>query len=128
MNYMKTAKQQFVTAANGLEALRHYEGDPQSFKIIFMGMQPFCQLCRSFYLSHPSQLRKPKSISSSILLSRNFRTKGLTSCKTSTQLQEALLTLYIIRAFLPLPLANITPRYLHARNGWPDLNPADAIL
>ena len=34
---MKVAKQDYVTAVNGLEALQRFEEDPRSFKVIFMG-------------------------------------------------------------------------------------------
>ena len=35
---MKTAKQEYVTAANGLEALQKFQADPLSFRVVFMGM------------------------------------------------------------------------------------------
>ncbi|TVY88039.1 Hybrid signal transduction histidine kinase B, partial [Lachnellula willkommii] len=38
VNYMKIAKQDYVTAVNGLEALRRFEEEPRSFKVIFMDL------------------------------------------------------------------------------------------
>jgi CheY-like chemotaxis protein len=35
---MKTAKQEYITAANGLEALQRFQAGPLSFRVIFMGM------------------------------------------------------------------------------------------
>ncbi|TVY35456.1 Hybrid signal transduction histidine kinase B [Lachnellula subtilissima] len=38
VNYMKIAKQDYVTAVNGLEALHRFEEEPLSFKVIFMDL------------------------------------------------------------------------------------------
>jgi len=38
---MKRAKEEYITAVNGLEALHKYQADHQSIKVIFMGKSPF---------------------------------------------------------------------------------------
>lgn len=37
MHCMRSAKQEYVTAMNGLEALEQYQATPDVFKAIFMG-------------------------------------------------------------------------------------------
>jgi len=41
VHYMQKAKQEYVTAANGLEAMQTFQAEPRSFKVIFMGMPVF---------------------------------------------------------------------------------------
>jgi hypothetical protein len=36
--FMKKGKEEFITACDGLEAFEKYQGSPESFKVIFMGM------------------------------------------------------------------------------------------
>ncbi len=38
MNYMKRAKEEYISAVNGLEALHKYQSEHQNIKAIFMGM------------------------------------------------------------------------------------------
>lgn len=38
MHYMKSARQEFFTAHDGLEALQKYQAAPTSFKVIFMDL------------------------------------------------------------------------------------------
>lgn len=35
---MKKARQEYVTAVNGLEALKIFQAEPLLFKVVFMGM------------------------------------------------------------------------------------------
>ena len=38
MNHMKRAKEEYISAVNGLEALHKYQSEHQNIKVIFMGM------------------------------------------------------------------------------------------
>jgi hypothetical protein len=38
VNYMKRAKEEYISAVNGLEALHKYQSEHQNIKAIFMGM------------------------------------------------------------------------------------------
>lgn len=48
---MKKVRQDYVTAANGLEALQAFQADPLSFSVIFMGML-LILTCFSSHNSH----------------------------------------------------------------------------
>ncbi|KAG4442012.1 hypothetical protein IFR05_002480 [Cadophora sp. M221] len=101
MHCMRSAKQEYVTATNGLEALERYQADPGAFKIIFMDLSmPI--------MDGLTSTRHIRSYEEEQLLPRT-RIVALT-CFSSDKYQrdaiESGVDLYIVK---PIPMKSLKP-------------------
>ncbi|KAH6719464.1 hypothetical protein BKA61DRAFT_669786 [Leptodontidium sp. MPI-SDFR-AT-0119] len=101
MHCMRSAKQEYVTATNGLEALEQYQADPGAFKIIFMDLSmPI--------MDGLTSTRHIRAYEEEQLLSRT-RIVALT-CFSSEKYQrdaiESGVDLYIVK---PIPMKSLKP-------------------